>query len=241
MLRCVFQSPFINLNQFQATKNSLTFAPWTVFHVQVGMKYRFRIVNSAFNVCPFQLQIEDHNFTIIATELSNIEPLSVDTLHFLSGERFDIVIDANRRPGDYWIRVRELMPCWKNIEGFAILRYHNNSSTSEKRVEFNDRVIPAFSEEYPMMKVFNSLKPGVEHTSLLETQAFESDESLLNTDPDQTFHLVFDSPAVSNHVMYAGRNLHNFVCKCALQSMHQVPQVILPSFNSRHRRFHKAC
>lgn len=177
------------------------------------MRYRFRVINSAFNVCPFQLQIERHNFTIIATELSDIKPISADTLHFLSGERFDIVINANRHSGDYWIRVRELSPCWKDIEGFAILRYHNDVILNKSRAEFNNRTIPLFDDTYPMQTVFNSLKPGLEHFPLTQTEAVETDDNLVHSEPDQTFHLIFDSPAVRNDIMYAGKNLHNFICE----------------------------
>lgn len=182
------------------------------------MKYRFRIINSAFNVCPLQLQIEEHEFKIIATELSEIEPISVDTLRSLSGERYDIVIDADRPPRDYWIRIRELSPCLKKIEGFAILRYHDDSQHKGESVEFNDRKIPSFDDEYPKIKIFNSFKPKIEDISIIETKGFDVDESLLQTEPDHKFHLVFDSPAVSNHIMYAGRNLHNFACKSIFTS-----------------------
>ena len=176
------------------------------------MKYRFRIINSAFNVCPFQLQIENHEFITVATELSEIEPITADTLHFLSGERYDIVIDANRPSRDYWIRIRELSPCWKNIEGFAILRYINETKQKSINVEFNEREVPSFDDEFPKLKIFSSFEQKTEGITFTETKGFDSDESLLQTKPDQIFHLVFDSPAISNHIMYAGRNLHNFVC-----------------------------
>lgn len=192
------------------------------------MKYRFRIINSAFNVCPLQLQIEEHEFKIVATELSDIEPLNVDTLRFLSGERYDIVIDANRSLRDYWIRIKELSPCWKKIEGFAILRYYSGSQQNGGSVEFNDRKIPSFDDVYPTNKVFNSFKPKVEDIAVTETQGFDSDESILQTQPDQTFHLVFDSPAVSNHIMYAGRNLHNFACKSVFTPLYIYMNLFVP-------------
>lgn len=177
------------------------------------MKYRFRIINSAFNVCPFQFSIERHNFTVIATELSDIEPIAADTLHFLSGERFDVVINANQPIGDYWIRIRELLPCWKNIEGFAILRYHKKIFTNKKSLEFSERRTPAFDDDYPKLNVFNSLKPRVEHIALTAAKSYDSDESLLTAEPDHKFYLIFDSPAVSNKIMFARKNLHNFICK----------------------------
>lgn len=185
----------------------------TVFHVQKGRKYRFRIINSAFNVCPFHLQIENQTFAVIATELSYIEPVVSDTLHFLSGERFDIVIDANLPPSDYWIRVRELPPCMKEIEGFAVLRVHQDSVTDAMTVEFNERAIPAFKDGYPMERVFNSIDPSRAHTSLPQTTAFECDEDLLTSEPDHRFFLAFDSPSVDNSIMFAGNNLLNFACE----------------------------
>lgn len=32
-------------------------APLSVFHVQKGKRYRFRLINSASNVCPFLFQV----------------------------------------------------------------------------------------------------------------------------------------------------------------------------------------
>lgn len=136
---------------FQQTTNSSTFAPISVFHVEEGSKYRFRVINAGLNVCPFLMQIEDHNFTIIATEVSYVKPVVIDSLFFLSGERYDFVIDTKNRPiRDYWIRFRQLDPCFQKLEGFAILRYHRDIKRAvKKNIEFNERVPPAFEQEFP--------------------------------------------------------------------------------------------
>lgn len=97
------------------------------------------------------MQIEDHNFTIIATEVSYVRPETINSLYHMSGERFDFVVDTNHRPvRDYWIRFRQLTPCIQKLEGFAILRYHKHRSLEEvhESVEFNDRVPPSYDEEY---------------------------------------------------------------------------------------------
>lgn len=177
------------------------------------MKHRFRLINSAFNVCPFQIQIQDHNFTVVATELSLIEPIEVDTLNFLSGERFDIVVNANQPQKDYLIRVRQLAPCWKEIEGFAILRYLDDSHRGYSRLSFDDIATPDYDDEYPKKKIFNTLVPEDGHVSLMDTKSRDFDESLLTEEPDHKFNLVFDSPAIKNDIMYARNNLNNFVCK----------------------------
>lgn len=128
--------------------------PISVFYVQKGKRYRFRLINGATNVCPYQFQIEKHNFTVIATELSYIQPIVADTLHYLSGERFDIVIEANQPAGDYWIRIRETDPCWKNIEAFAILRYQDKMvSASQSKILFTKIDPPTWEQEYPKTTV----------------------------------------------------------------------------------------
>lgn len=69
----------------------------------------------------------------------------------MSGERYDFVIDTNRSAvKDYWIRFRQLNPCYQKLEGFAILRIHKNSVKGKhETVEFNLRHPPSFENEYP--------------------------------------------------------------------------------------------
>lgn len=130
--------------------------PIPVFYVQRGKKFRFRLINSATNVCPYQFQIENHNFTIISTELSYVEPFVANTLIYLSGERYDVVVDAKNPTRDYWIRIREMAPCWKKIEGYAILRYQEEKvRKSQPKIEFIRKVVPKWDEEYPKGIVSN--------------------------------------------------------------------------------------
>jgi L-ascorbate oxidase len=124
--------------------------PIPVFYVQKGKKFRFRLINGATNVCPYQFQIEKHNFSIISTELSYVEPFLADTLIYLSGERYDIVVDANEPVRDYWIRIREIEPCWKKVEAFAILRYQEKEvEQTQPKLEFTKKQVPKWEELYP--------------------------------------------------------------------------------------------
>lgn len=140
---------------FNNADNQYSKTPITIFYVEHGKRYRFRLINGATNVCPYQFQIENHNFTIIATELSHVKPFNANTLHYLSGERYDIVIDANQTVvRDYWIRIREIEPCWKKIEAFAILRYQTSKVKQlQPKIEFSDIIPPTWDEEYPKGKV----------------------------------------------------------------------------------------
>ena len=97
------------------------------------------------------MQIEDHTFKVIATEVSYVKPETVNTLHFMSGERFDFVIDTNDHEiRDYFIRFKQLDPCIQRVQGFAILRYHPKRNGGLKyNVAFDNRTIPEYLDKYP--------------------------------------------------------------------------------------------
>lgn len=47
----------------------------------------------------------------------------------MSSERYDVVVDANQEPGNYWIKVRGLADCVNNGRfQTAILRYDRDST-----------------------------------------------------------------------------------------------------------------
>lgn len=116
-------------------------APLSVFHVQKGKRYRFRLINSASNVCPFLFQvsfkqtkqktkqkqkqkgisyyfvfcflifkrllilfkqIEGHRMKVIASDSGNVKPFLADSLYLTSGERYDFVIDADKKQGNFF-------------------------------------------------------------------------------------------------------------------------------------------
>ncbi|KAF9443770.1 multicopper oxidase [Macrolepiota fuliginosa MF-IS2] len=75
--------------------------PWAVINVQKGRRYRFRIINeSARNV--FTLSIDNHDMTVIAANGVNTQPLTVQKMDMLAGQRYDVVVAANQAVGNYW-------------------------------------------------------------------------------------------------------------------------------------------
>ncbi|XP_070495178.1 uncharacterized protein [Chironomus tepperi] len=187
---------------FNQTSKKYQLAPLTIYHVEPNMKYRFRFINSAFNVCPFLLQVEHHEMSIIATEISYVEPFTIDALYSLTGERFDFVINANKTPGDYWIRLQTMAPCRIITEGFAVLRYRNSSGGT---VDFVDKDPPRESKEFSAKKIFNSPKPKIKDIPFLELNAYEYDESIIKSDPDHKFYLFLDSPTLSDDALYSNQ------------------------------------
>ncbi|KAG6811393.1 hypothetical protein H0H92_007637 [Tricholoma furcatifolium] len=96
-----------------------------VINVKQGVRYRFRVI--AMSCEPnFTFSIDQHNMTIIEADGENTAPLVVDQLQIFAGQRYSVVVTANQRIGNYWIRAN---PDPRGIPGFdggrnsAIFRY----------------------------------------------------------------------------------------------------------------------
>ena len=74
----------------------------------------------------FQFSIDGHNFTVIEADGELTEPLVVDQIQILAGQRYSVVLVADKPVGNYWIRS---LPSSSTTVGFdggvnsAILRY----------------------------------------------------------------------------------------------------------------------
>ena len=192
------------------------FAPWAVFNVESSKRYRFRFINSGFNVCPFMLQIEGHSMTIIASELSYVQPFTIDSLYSVNGERFDFILSADKPARDYWIRVKTMLPCREQIETFAILRYgeEHRKAFDGTKVVFTSNLPPRLSEaEYPAQRILNSPMPKVKDISMLALQAYKSDRSIIDYPPDYKFFLFLDSPTILDVTLASYGNYWRLSCE----------------------------
>ena len=83
-------------------------ADLNVFNVTHGNRYRFRLIG-AQALYAYKFSIQDHVFTVIATDGNHIE--SIKDVHYVivnSGERYDIVVNANQTVENYWILAETL-------------------------------------------------------------------------------------------------------------------------------------
>jgi FtsP/CotA-like multicopper oxidase with cupredoxin domain len=126
-----------------------TIAPLSTHRVEKGGKYRFRFINSASLQCPFQVQIEKHAMQVIAADGNAVQPIFVDSLVSLSGERYDFVVNANQEPGEYWIRVRAIDRCEHHkVETFGVLSYSKASQKNDSELAFLERKKPNFEDTF---------------------------------------------------------------------------------------------
>ncbi|KAH0826913.1 laccase [Lanmaoa asiatica] len=100
-----------------------------VINVEQGKRYRFRLI--AMSCDPnFTFSIDGHNLTVIEADGISTEPLLVDSLQILAGQRYSIILNATQPVDNYWVRA---LP---NIAGAtfsggtssAILRYSGAAS-----------------------------------------------------------------------------------------------------------------
>ncbi|KAJ8298425.1 hypothetical protein KUTeg_024956 [Tegillarca granosa] len=115
--------------EFQAPNtNDSSFTPYEVFNVELGRRYRFRLINNAVANCAVQFSVDNHTLVVIASDGNAFEKIDVESLNVFAGERYDIVLTADQSVANYWIRVRGLGLC-QNSNAFqqAIIHYKGAS------------------------------------------------------------------------------------------------------------------
>jgi len=77
--------------------------PLTVFNVEQGKRYRFRLVSISCDP-NWEFSIDNHTMTIIEVEGTNVQPLTVDQIQIFAGQRYSFVLNASQPVDNYWIR-----------------------------------------------------------------------------------------------------------------------------------------
>lgn len=103
-------------------------------------KYLLRLVNVAVDGA-FQFSIDGHTLTVIAHDLVPIKPYTTDSVQITIGQRYDVIVEANAEPGDYWLRGGWNTNCGINTNAAditGIVRYDAGSTadpTTESSVD----------------------------------------------------------------------------------------------------------
>ncbi|XP_040166098.1 laccase-2-like [Anopheles arabiensis] len=211
---------------FNETTGTRADAPLTVYQVEYGKQYRFRLISSGSQYCPFQMQIQNHSMLIISTDGGTVQPQhTVDTLVSISGERYDFVLTANQPPGNYWVRVRGIGFCDQmRVEDFAILSYRTPETaipaaglTVEQTLAYPTEPMPTYDEPYPDGIVFNHqtapcYTPNDTYICAADLEAYEvfRDTGLIDAVPDRTFFLGFHVIEANNSLLFSDRGTSHY-------------------------------
>ncbi|KAG2359528.1 laccase [Suillus spraguei] len=74
-----------------------------VINVEQGKRYRFRLLGISCD-SNFQFSIDGHSMTVIEADGQSTEPLVVDQLQILAGQRYSVVVAADQPVNNYWVR-----------------------------------------------------------------------------------------------------------------------------------------
>ncbi|RXG60102.1 Laccase-3 [Armadillidium vulgare] len=91
--------------------NKTVLTPLYEYKVKQGLRYLFRAISIGIESCPIEISVQNHTLLVIASDVKSIQPLEVDSLVIFGGERFDFVINANQKPGTYFIKYKGLRRC----------------------------------------------------------------------------------------------------------------------------------
>ncbi|XP_042890220.1 oxidoreductase OpS5-like [Penaeus japonicus] len=169
--------------------------PLEVVRVTPGLRHRLRLVSASSFVCPMIVSVDGHQLTVIAIDGAEVIPRTVDSLEILSGERVDLVLEANQPVDNYWIRIVGIAECsTKQCMQGAVLRYEGApDSDPSGNLEYNP---------FPPGAVLNPVFPWLsdEVVNIVDLDALAP--SVLPEEVDQQFHILFSMNAVNNSFFF---------------------------------------
>jgi hypothetical protein len=76
---------------------------YAVTTMNKGKKYKLRLINAAVDN-HFVVSLDNHHFTVVAADFVPIKPFTTTNLFIAIGQRYDVIISANQKVGNYWFR-----------------------------------------------------------------------------------------------------------------------------------------
>lgn len=170
--------------------------PLEVVHVKPGARHRMRFINGGSLDCPVVLSVDAHRLTIIAMDGTAIEPFTTDSFVMFSGERFDVILEANQTVDNYWIRNDGLVMCgFDDAMQGAILRYEGAPE--------EDPTPTLTYDPNPQGVMVNPARPNPDSPNIVSCVDLDSLEpSHLDEKPDKKFYLAFNFRAVNNTAFF---------------------------------------
>jgi FtsP/CotA-like multicopper oxidase with cupredoxin domain len=123
-------------------------------NVTSGKTYRFRIINAG-QLIMTNFAVAGHPLTVVQADGTNVEPFTVGSLDITPGQRFDVILVADKKSGSFMIKTIARERNIGLINGTAILNYDGDSIT-----------FPMFPPEQPK---WNDTAFGINQDASLKT------------------------------------------------------------------------
>lgn len=111
-----------------------------VITVEQGKRYRMRLISMSCDP-NFQFSVDGHNLTVIEADGELTEPLVVDQLQIFAGQRYSVVLAADKPVDNYWIR---------NLPNTANASYEGGTNSAILRYKGAREVEPATVNTAPI-------------------------------------------------------------------------------------------
>ena len=162
-----------------------------------GKKYRIRLINVAIEG-HFQFSIDGHNLTAIANDLVPIEPYETDSIVIGEGQRYDLIVEANAEPGDYWLRSGWQTACAdnQNADGITGIVRYNASSTADPVTSSNIITLSSNCADEPLSNLVPYLAMNVGNFSEVteETLGFVFESYFMWTINTSSLYMNWSDP-----------------------------------------------
>ncbi|KAI9925615.1 hypothetical protein ASPWEDRAFT_114197 [Aspergillus wentii DTO 134E9] len=137
-----------------------------------GTSYRLRLVNAACDT-HFKFMIDNHTLTVMAADLVPIEPYNTSVLNIAMGQRYDVVVHANKASiaENFWLRAIPQTACSDNLNPQNIkgIIYYGDSPSTPNTTEHSytdscedesmSNLVPIISETLPSTPFYNKSEP----------------------------------------------------------------------------------
>ncbi|XP_069956892.1 uncharacterized protein [Cherax quadricarinatus] len=176
---------------FEAQEGAST--PVEVVKVTPGLRHRLRLINAGGFSCPMIVSVDNHQLTVISTDGVPVEPYVADSVVLFSGERFDVVLEADQLVDNYWIRFNGIIHCTYHecVQG-AVLRY-------DGAPEELPTAALVYDSNYPpgiVVNPLNSYGTAEEEVTMVKMNSFEP--KVLEEQVDKKFYLALNFNFVDN-------------------------------------------
>ena len=98
--------------------------------IQKGKRYKLRVINTSTDN-HFRVSLDRHPFTVVTADFVPVVPYTTTWLSVAIGQRYDVIIYANRPPDSYWFHAVVQTDCGANKNGNALAIFSYTNATSQ--------------------------------------------------------------------------------------------------------------
>ncbi len=145
--------------------------------MEQNQRYRIRLINAG-GFAEFQFSVDNHTLSVIEADGTMINPVDVHRLDIAVAERYSVILTANQKATNYWIRAEMNTDCFTsnnpvldpNVRGILAYTSSEILPNNEESVDWSDALqvvcqdlnssllIPAVPETAPPADVLYSLQ-----------------------------------------------------------------------------------